>query len=212
MQDIKPTTRRALISTANKVGLVDFATQLRAHDFGLIATGNTARLLKKNDIPVIEIDEITGFPELLDGRVKTLHPHIHAGILARRGKDDHTLLQHNIATIDLIVVNLYPFEDTINKPNCTFSEAIENIDIGGPTLLRAAAKNHEHVTVVTDINDYQPLIDELNQHGDVTLKTRQRLALKVFEHTQYYDNVVARYFKSQMEVSCHDTMQELNAE
>ena len=198
MHNTKPTTRRVLLSTADKSGLVCFAKQLSNLDYNCIATGNTAKLLKKNKIAVTEISDVTHFPELLNGRVKTLHPNIHAGILARRGEDDDILTQHQIKPIDMIVVNLYPFEQTISKASCQFEEAIEKIDIGGPTLLRAAAKNHEHVTAITDPDDYGLIIDELNKTGNISKKTRRQLALKVFQLTSHYDTIIHRYLESQI--------------
>jgi phosphoribosylaminoimidazolecarboxamide formyltransferase / IMP cyclohydrolase len=194
MHDTKPANRRALLSVANKVGLVDFAKQLVQLNFKCIATGNTAKLLKENNIPVTDVCDITQFPEMLGGRVKTLHPHIHAGILARRGEDDSTLEEHNIAPIDLVVVNLYPFEKTVAQPGCTLDEAIEQIDIGGPTLLRAAAKNFKHVTAIIDPADYNQIIEELTENGEVSLQTRQQLALSVFRRTAEYEYSILDYF------------------
>ena len=146
--------KRALISVSDKSGIVEFANQLHQHDIEILSTGGTAKLLAEANIPVIEVSNYTGFPEMMDGRVKTLHPKIHGGILARRGQDDAVMQEHDIPGIDLIVVNLYPFEATVAKPDCSLEDAIENIDIGGPTMVRASAKNHAHVTIVVDPNDY----------------------------------------------------------
>ncbi|MFV2060230.1 MAG: bifunctional phosphoribosylaminoimidazolecarboxamide formyltransferase/IMP cyclohydrolase [Gammaproteobacteria bacterium] len=185
---------RALISVSDKSGIVDFAKQLSAQNIEILSTGGTAKLLSDNNIDVIEVSDYTGFPEMMDGRVKTLHPKIHGGILARRGTDDDIMKQHNIPGIDLLVVNLYPFEETIAKPDCDLANAIENIDIGGPTMLRAAAKNHKDVTVIVNSADYQLVIEELNQNQcSVNDETRFDLAVKVFEHTAKYDAAIANY-------------------
>lgn len=194
----KPSIKRALISTSNKQGLVEFAQQLCRLKVEIIATGGTAQLLIKNHIPIIEVADYTGFPEIMNGRVKTLHPKIHGGILARHGIDDEVLAQHQIPFIDLVVVNLYPFQQTISQPKCTFSQAIEQIDIGGPTLLRAAAKNHQFVTVIVDPNDYPILLDEINQYGCSLAATRKRLANKTFQHTAAYDAAIAQFLKEQL--------------
>ena len=198
MHDTKPTSRRVLYSTADKAGLVEFAQKLESLKFDCIATGTTAKLLRQHQINVTDVSNITHFPELMNGRVKTLHPNIHAGILARRGQDDATLATHNIKPIDIVVVNLYPFEKTISASNCTLTQAIEQIDIGGPTLLRAAAKNHEHVTAISDPSDYHLVIQELNKTGNVSKKTRLRLAAKVFQLTSHYDTIIHRYLESQI--------------
>jgi phosphoribosylaminoimidazolecarboxamide formyltransferase / IMP cyclohydrolase len=194
MHDTKPTTRHALLSVANKIGLVDFATKLTQLNFKCIATGNTAKLLRDNGIAVTDVSQVTRFPEMLGGRVKTLHPNIHAGILARRGEDDTTLAQHDITPIELVVVNLYPFEETVAKPGCTLDEAIEQIDIGGPTLLRAAAKNFQHVSAVIDPANYHQIIEELTQNGEVSLQTRKQLAHTVFKRTAEYEYSILDYF------------------
>jgi len=186
---------RALISVSDKTGIADFAKQL--HDqFGveILSTGGTARLLADNGIPVVEVSSYTGFPEMMDGRVKTLHPKIHGGLLGRRGTDDAVMAKHDIPPIDMVVVNLYPFEQTIARPDCDLPTAIENIDIGGPTMLRAAAKNHAAVTVVVDAADYDRVLDEMaNNAGAVSEASRFDLAVKTFEHTARYDGAIANY-------------------
>ena len=189
--------RRALLSVSDKTGVVDFARAL--HDLGveLLSTGGTARLLADSGIPVIEVADYTGFPEMMDGRLKTLHPRIHGGLLGRRGQDEAAMKQHSIPPIDLLVVNLYPFEATVARPGCTLAHAIENIDIGGPTMLRAAAKNHAAVTVVVDADDYARVLEEMRDHrGAVSDATRFDLATKVFEHTARYDGAIANYLGS----------------
>ncbi len=191
--------KRALLSVSDKTGIVEFATALNTMGVELLSTGGTAKLLKNHGLHVIEVSDYTNFPEMLDGRVKTLHPKIHAGILARRGQDDTTLQQHQIPTIDLVVVNLYPFAKVIAEPNCDLATAIENIDIGGPTMLRAAAKNYTAVTVVTDAADYQTILQEMQENnGTTNLATRLTLAQKVFALTSQYDSLIAEYlFKAQ---------------
>ena len=190
--------QRALISVSDKTGIVEFARALATYRIEIISTGGTARLLAQHGIKVIEVGDYTGFPEMLDGRVKTLHPRIHAGVLARRDVAAHqkALADHDIPTIDLVVVNLYPFEQTIAKGDCTVGDAIEQIDIGGPTLLRAAAKNHHAVTVVVDPNDYATVLEQLRAGGTVDAPLRFRLATKVFEHTARYDGAIANYLGS----------------
>ena len=187
--------RRALLSVSDKTGLVEFARQLHGLGIELLSTGGTHRLLKDQGIPAKEVSEVTGFPEIMDGRVKTLHPKIHGGILGRRGTDDAVMKQHGIAPIDLIVVNLYPFEQTVAKPECTRDEAIENIDIGGPAMLRAAAKNHAHVAVVVDPQDYSRVLEQVRA-GDVSQALREDLATKAFAHTSRYDAAVSGYLSS----------------
>lgn len=189
--------KRALISVSDKSGIVDFAGQLAARGVEILSTGGTARLLASAGIAVKEVSEHTGFPEIMDGRVKTLHPKIHGGLLARRGQDDAVMKAHDIAAIDLLVVNLYPFEKTVADPTCGVAGAIENIDIGGPTMLRAAAKNHAYVTVVVDSADYSLVMDEIaHNNGAVSGATRRHLATKVFEHTAAYDGAIANYLGS----------------
>ncbi|MCU0835360.1 MAG: bifunctional phosphoribosylaminoimidazolecarboxamide formyltransferase/IMP cyclohydrolase [Chromatiaceae bacterium] len=186
--------RRALISVSDKSGLVDFARALAARGVEILTTGGTARLLTEQDIPVVEVSDYTGFPEMMGGRVKTLHPRIHGGILGRRGVDDLVMRENEIRPIDLVVVNLYPFEQAVADPDCTLGHAIENIDIGGPTLLRAAAKNHSAVTVVVDVADYPRVLAEMEANaGAVTNATRYALAVKVFEHTARYDGAIANH-------------------
>ena len=189
--------RRALLSVSDKTGFVDFARALVALDVELISTGGTARLLAGNNIPVIDVADYTGFPEMMDGRLKTLHPRVHGGLLGRRGEDDLAMNQFGIAPIDLLVVNLYPFEATVAKPDCALADAIENIDIGGPAMLRAAAKNHAAVTVVVDAGDYGRVLKEMRDNGGiVSAATRFELAVKVFEHTAHYDGAIANYLGS----------------
>ncbi len=189
------TILRALISVSDKSGIVDFATQLH-HEFNIeiLSTGGTAKLLSENGIPVIEVSNYTGFPEMMDGRVKTLHPKIHGGLLGRRGTDDKVMKKQDIPPIDLVVVNLYPFQQTVARPDCDLATAIENIDIGGPTMLRAAAKNHKDVAVVVDANDYARVIASMKSNkGAVDGATRFDLAVKVYEHTAQYDGAIANY-------------------
>lgn len=189
--------KRALLSVSDKTGLVDFARGLHALHIELLSTGGTARLLRDAGIPVKEVSEYTGFPEIMHGRIKTLHPKIHGGLLGRRGTDDAVMQQHGILPIDLLVVNLYPFETAVSKPNCSFEEAIENIDIGGPAMLRAAAKNHAAVAVVSDPVDYAVILDELRSHaGSVSDSTRTRLAVKVFAQTAVYDAAITDYLRA----------------
>jgi phosphoribosylaminoimidazolecarboxamide formyltransferase/IMP cyclohydrolase len=190
------TIKRAIISVSAKGGIIDFARELQRRGVEILSTGGTAKLLTDNAIDVTEVSDYTGFPEMLDGRVKTLHPRIHAGVLARRELVSHlqALQTHDIPLIDLVVVNLYPFEQTIARKDCDLTLAIENIDIGGPSLLRAAAKNHAAVTVVVDPADYEVVLAEMEQHnGAVSDSRRFRLATKVFEHTARYDSVIANY-------------------
>ena len=186
--------QRALISVSNKEGIIEFASQLQQLDIEILSTGGTAKLLADNGIPVIEIADFTGFPEMMDGRVKTLHPKVHGGILGRRGTDDDVMQQHDIVPIDLVVINLYPFQQTVAKPDCTFDDAIENIDIGGPAMVRAAAKNHASVTIVVDPADYEQVLLELSNDQSVSEATRFSLAVRAFEHTSSYDGAIANYF------------------
>ncbi|RCX26206.1 bifunctional phosphoribosylaminoimidazolecarboxamide formyltransferase/IMP cyclohydrolase [Thioalbus denitrificans] len=186
--------RRALISVSDKTGVVDFARRLQERGVEILSTGGTARLLAENGIPVVEVSDHTGFPEMMDGRVKTLHPKVHGGILGRRGVDEAVMEQHGIPPIDLVAVNLYPFEQTVARPGCDLPTAIENIDIGGPTMLRAAAKNHAAVTVVVDAADYDRVLEEMGANdGAVSSATRFDLAVKTFEHTAAYDGAIANY-------------------
>ena len=189
-----PRIQRAIISVSDKTNLPLLARALSSRHVEIIATGGTAKLLQEHHIPHIEVSDYTGFPEIMNGRVKTLHPKIHGGLLGRLEEDEAVMTAHHIAPIDLVVVNLYPFEKTIADPHCSLPEAIEHIDIGGPTMLRAAAKNFQRVTVVVDPNDYEKLIHEMDTHqGATTLETRHHLAQKTFAHTAHYDTVVANY-------------------
>jgi phosphoribosylaminoimidazolecarboxamide formyltransferase/IMP cyclohydrolase len=189
--------QRALISVSDKTGVLEFAQQLQAAGVEILSTGGTASLLSENGVSVIEVSDYTGFPEMMAGRVKTLHPKIHGGILGRRGADEAVMQEHGIPPIDMVVVNLYPFQQTIARPDCDLGTAIENIDIGGPTLLRAAAKNHAAVTVVVDSADYPRVLEEMNsEQGSVSAETRFRLAVKTFEHTARYDGAIANYLGS----------------
>jgi phosphoribosylaminoimidazolecarboxamide formyltransferase/IMP cyclohydrolase len=196
---------RALISVSDKTGLVDFARELVALGVEIISTGGTAALLKKETIPCVEISDYTGFPEMMDGRVKTLHPKVHGGLLHLRDNPEHVAQaeQHGIKPIDLVVVNLYPFLATIAKPDVTLDEAIENIDIGGPSMLRSAAKNYRSVTVVTDPADYADVIDSMRDNEcATTLKLRERLAIKVFVTTSQYDGAISNYLNQEKETKC----------
>ena len=190
---------RALISVSDKTGIVDFAKSLESLGIQIISTGGTYKILKENDVKVMEISELTEFPECLDGRVKTLHPKVHAGILAMRSKEAHMkqLADLGIDTIDLVVVNLYPFKQTILKDGVTREDAVENIDIGGPTMLRSAAKNYQDVSVVTDPADYEKVLNELKENGKVSIDTNFYLMQKVFEHTANYDTMIFNYIKEQ---------------
>ena len=187
--------RRALLSVANKDGLAPFALALEALGFEILSTGGTAKALRAAGVAVTDVAAVTGFPEIMDGRVKTLHPNIHGGLLARRGVDDGVLEQHGIGVIDLLVVNLYPFEATTARPDCTDAEAIENIDVGGPAMLRAAAKNHEHTTVVVDHVDYDAVLAAFKD-GEVPAAMRRELAIKAFSHTARYDAAISHYLRA----------------
>ena len=186
--------RRALISVSDKSGIVEFAQQLSQRGVALLSTGGTFKLLQAKGIAVTEVSDHTGFPEMMDGRVKTLHPKIHGGILGRRGTDDAIMAKHGIDAIDMVVVNLYPFEATIANPDCDLATAIENIDIGGPTMVRAAAKNHNDVAIVVNATDYDAILRELDElDGALSFETRFDLAVKAFEHTAGYDGAIANY-------------------
>jgi phosphoribosylaminoimidazolecarboxamide formyltransferase/IMP cyclohydrolase len=187
--------RRALISVFDKTGVVEFAQKLTKLGFEIISTGGTHNLLEQSGVAVIGISEVTGFPEIMDGRVKTLHPAVHSGLLAVRDNKEHQeqMDKLNLQYIDLVAVNLYPFQETIAKPDFTYEDAIENIDIGGPTMLRSAAKNHAFVTVVVDANDYNEVAEQMAANGDTELETRKRLAAKVFRHTASYDALISDY-------------------
>jgi phosphoribosylaminoimidazolecarboxamide formyltransferase / IMP cyclohydrolase len=187
--------KRALISVSDKHGIVNFAQGLVELGFEIISTGGTKKALIDHGIPVMGVSDVTGFPEILEGRVKTLHPFIHGGLLAKHGEDSHQnqLTEHGITPIEVVCVNLYPFKETISKPDVTVDDAIENIDIGGPTMLRSAAKNHEYVTVVVDPSDYEIVLEEFKQNGKTEKATRRRLAAKVFRHTAAYDSLISQY-------------------
>ena len=186
--------RRALISVSDKTGIVDFARSLHDAGVAILSTGGTAKLLADEKIPVTEVSDHTGFPEMMDGRVKTLHPKIHGGILGRRGTDDEIMAEHGIDPIDLVVVNLYPFAETIARPDCSLADAIENIDIGGPTMVRSAAKNHNDVAIVVNPSDYDRVIAEMKaDNNTLTNATRFDLAVNAFEHTAHYDGMIANY-------------------
>jgi phosphoribosylaminoimidazolecarboxamide formyltransferase/IMP cyclohydrolase len=190
---------RAVVSVSDKQGLGEFAKVLAELGVEILSTGGTAKSLREQGITVIDVSEYTGFPEMMEGRVKTLHPKVHGGILADRSKEDHLsqMKTQGINPIDMVVVNLYPFEATVAKKDCTLADAIENIDIGGPTLIRASAKNNKHVTVVVDPADYPRLAEELKGNGGIiSEKTNFELARKAFEHTHHYDGAIAQYLAS----------------
>lgn len=193
--------RRALISVSDKTGIVEFARALALRDVQLLSTGGTFRLLQENSISVTEVSDYTGFPEMMDGRVKTLHPKIHGGILGRRGQDDAVMMEHDIAPIDLVIVNLYPFAQTVAKPGCELEDAIENIDIGGPTMVRAAAKNHEYVGIVVNSEDYSVVLESLDNENGLSHELRFDLAVKAFEHTAQYDGMIANYLGARVSES-----------
>ncbi|WP_066803197.1 bifunctional phosphoribosylaminoimidazolecarboxamide formyltransferase/IMP cyclohydrolase [Moraxella oblonga] len=183
----------ALLSVSDKTGIIELAKGLVAHGFGILSTGGTFKLLKDNDVDAIEVSSHTGFSEMMGGRVKTLHPKIHGGILGRRGTDDDVMAEHGIDCIDVVAVNLYPFAQTVANPNVSMEDAIENIDIGGPAMVRSAAKNHAHVTILTNPADYGRVLDEL-ANGGISFETRFDLAVKAFEHTAHYDGMIANFF------------------
>ena len=185
--------RRALISVSDKTGIVEFAQALSQRGVEILSTGGTYKLLQDNQIPAVEVSDYTGFPEMMDGRVKTLHPKVHGGILGRRGTDDGIMEEHGINPIDMVVVNLYPFEQTIARPDCDLPLAIENIDIGGPTMVRSAAKNHKDVAIVVSADNYQRIIAELDENQGLSHATRFDLAVQAFEHTAAYDGMIANY-------------------
>ena len=194
MSDLKKVSR-ALISVSDKNGIVDFARALQELNIELLSTGGTFRLLKENNISVTEVSDYTNFPEMMDGRVKTLHPKVHGGILGRRGVDDEVMEEHSIKPIDMVVVNLYPFASTVSDPTCTLPDAIENIDIGGPTMVRSAAKNHKDVAVLVSNNNYAEVVEELKKNqGQLKYQTRYELMVKAFEHTAGYDGMIANHF------------------
>jgi len=192
--------RRALISVSDKTGIAAFARALNDMGIEILSTGGTFKLLSSEGIPAVEISDYTGFPEMMDGRVKTLHPKVHGGILARRDVDAEVMAKHDIPPIDMVVVNLYPFEATVAKPDCDLPTAIENIDIGGPTMLRAAAKNNKHVAVVVNPGDYESVLASLNANqGQLDQQTRFDLAVKTFEHTANYDGAIANYLGARVD-------------
>jgi len=194
MDTLRP-VRRALISVSDKTGIVEFARTLASHGVEILSTGGTFKLLTENGVNAIEVSNHTGFPEMMDGRVKTLHPKIHGGVLGRRGTDDGVMEEHGIAPIDMVVVNLYPFASTVANPDCTMEDAVENIDIGGPTMVRSAAKNHKDVTIVVNAKDYVRITAELAENNGATrFETRFDLAIAAFEHTAQYDGMIANYF------------------
>ena len=188
---------RALVSVSDKTGVVEFAQQLRSLGWEIIATGGTMKLLRDNGVEVINISDVTGFPEICDGRVKTLHPKVHGGLLSRRDDESHlqALKENSIEFIDMVCVNLYPFRQTISKPDVTMEDAIENIDIGGPSMLRSAAKNYKDVTVVCDPADYAQIIEQIKAGGNTTVETRLQLSAKAYTHTAEYDSMIATYMR-----------------
>ena len=191
--------KRALVSVSDKTDLVPFVKGLVDNDYEIVSTGGTKKVLDDAGVPTISIEDVTHFPEILDGRVKTLNPYVHGGLLARRDLPEHmaTLKQLNITPIDLVCVNLYPFKETIEQPDVTLADAIENIDIGGPSMVRSAAKNYRDVTVVVDKGDYDQVLSEIKDGGDTTLETRARLAAKAFRHTAAYDALISQYLTKQ---------------
>ncbi|MEB7773416.1 bifunctional phosphoribosylaminoimidazolecarboxamide formyltransferase/IMP cyclohydrolase [Kurthia gibsonii] len=193
-------TKRALISVSDKSGVLEFAKELVALGYEVLSTGGTKKHLQDNGVPVTSVDEVTKFPEILGGRVKTLNPMIHGGLLAKYDDAEHQaqMKEHGIEPIEIVCVNLYPFVETISKPDVTFEDAIENIDIGGPTMLRSAAKNQQYVTVIVDANDYEGVLAELKDAGQTTLQTRRRLAAKVFRHTSAYDSYISNYLSAEL--------------
>ncbi len=191
--------QRAILSVTDKSGLLEFAEKLQEFGVEVLSTGGTARMLREGGVAVQDVSDFTGFPEMLDGRVKTLHPKVHAGILAQRHNPDHmkTMAAHHLKVIDMVVVNLYAFEKTVARKDCTLEEAVENIDIGGPTMLRAAAKNYRDVAVVVDPGDYGSIIEEMQANdGQLSLETRFRLAKKVYRLTHEYDGAITRYLEA----------------
>ncbi len=193
--------KRVLISLSDKSGAVEFAKGLSEFDVLFLSTGGTANILREAGLNVMDVSEYTGFPEMLDGRVKTLHPKVHGGLLGLRDKPEHveTMKKFGIEPIDMVVVNLYPFKQTIEKPDCTFEDAIENIDIGGPTMLRSSAKNFQSVTVIIDPADYGKVLDEMKQNnGEISYKTNMELAYKVFKTTSEYDKMISDYLQKRV--------------
>ena len=187
--------KRALLSVSDKTGIIAFAQKLAEKNIEILSTGGTAKILQKNNVPVLSVDSFTGHPEIMDGRVKTLHPKVHGGILAIRDNPLHQehMRQNGIQPIDLVVVNLYPFKQTIARSGVTVEEAIENIDIGGPTMVRSSAKNHAWVTIIVDPADYASIIAELDENGTISFDTRKKCAVKAFRHTADYDTTIHTY-------------------
>jgi phosphoribosylaminoimidazolecarboxamide formyltransferase/IMP cyclohydrolase len=192
--------KKALLSVSNKNGIIEFASALIELGFEVISTGGTAKVLRQAGLSIRGVSDVTGFPEIFDGRVKTLHPKIHGGLLWRRDnpEDEKELQLHSIPSIDLVAVNLYPFEETVSKDDVTLEAALEQIDIGGPAMLRASAKNFKHVIVVVDPEDYMPVVEAL-KHGNIAFSIRLTLAQKVFQHTSRYDSVISQYLESYIE-------------
>ncbi|MFV0387887.1 MAG: bifunctional phosphoribosylaminoimidazolecarboxamide formyltransferase/IMP cyclohydrolase [Pyrinomonadaceae bacterium] len=205
--------KKALISVSDKEGIVEFAKKLRTFDVVIISTGGTAKTLRESGVEVIEVSEITGFPEMMDGRVKTLHPKIHGAFLALRDNEDHlhSMEEHGIEPIDLVVINLYPFEKTVENPDVELAEAVEQIDIGGPAMIRSASKNWRDVAVVTDSNLYRDILDEMqNSDGSISLETRQRLATLAFTRTSFYDLAISGFLANQLSNDDLDYLEPLN--
>lgn len=200
--------KRALISVSDKTGIVDFAKRLVSFDYEIVSTGGTLKSLREGGVEAIDITDVTGFPECLDGRVKTLHPYVHAGLLAMRSNPEHMqfLEKMNINTIDVVVVNLYPFKNTISNPNVDLQTAIENIDIGGPTMLRSAAKNYQDVAVLVDPADYDTVLNQLESEGEVSKQTKFYLMYKVYQHTAYYDTLIANYLAEKNNIEFPDKL------
>jgi IMP cyclohydrolase (EC 3.5.4.10)/phosphoribosylaminoimidazolecarboxamide formyltransferase (EC 2.1.2.3) len=194
--------KRALISVSDKTGILEFAKELKNLGYEIISSSGTAKYLKENGIDVIEVSQITGFPEILDGRVKTLHPKIHGGILAIRDNQEHMkqLEENDIKPIDIVVINLYPFENTVKK-GADLDEIIENIDIGGPALVRASAKNYKYVAIITDPKDYSDIINELKEYGEISIHTKKKLSLKAFRHTAFYDSIISQVLNEKFEIN-----------
>lgn len=193
-----PKIQRAIISLSDKTGILDFAPELQSFGVEILSTGGTAKALRESGLKVRDVSEYTGFPEMLDGRVKTLHPKVHGGLLGIRDNPAHAqkMKEHGIKPIDMVVINLYPFESTVARPSCTLEEAIENIDIGGPSMLRAGAKNYPYVTVIVDPADYKPILEEMKRSGGaVSKETNFRLAKKVYQLTARYDKAIAGYLE-----------------
>jgi len=197
--------RRALISVSDKTGIVEFARELTAQGVEILSTGGTYKLLCDEGIAAVEVSDYTGFPEMMAGRVKTLHPKVHGGILGRRGTDDAVMTEHGINPIDMVVVNLYPFAETVSRPDCDLPMAIENIDIGGPTMVRSAAKNHKDVAIVVNASDYDSIIADLKANNGLNYNTRFDLAVKAFEHTAAYDGMIANYLGARVGVEEPET-------